>query len=80
MKSPIKVQCRFQRFYESKPPGTKPIRQCSEMLKEISSVKDLPRSGRPSVSEETAELNTWRELEYRLNNLRATLRAHDEIY
>ncbi|GFU42899.1 hypothetical protein TNCV_3140611 [Trichonephila clavipes] len=37
------------------------------MFKETDIVKDLPRSGRLSVSEAIVELNTWWELEYRLD-------------
>ncbi|GFV04070.1 hypothetical protein TNCV_916941 [Trichonephila clavipes] len=42
------------------------------MFEEIGSVKDLPRSGRANVNEAAIELNTWRDLEYCFDILRAT--------
>ncbi|GFW00601.1 hypothetical protein TNCV_2283471 [Trichonephila clavipes] len=42
----INVRCKFRRCNKSKPPGAKSLKRLYEMSKEISSVKDLPRSGR----------------------------------
>ncbi|GBL80575.1 hypothetical protein AVEN_225265-1 [Araneus ventricosus] len=54
-KSPINVQRTFRRCYGRNPPDTKSIKRWYEKFKERS-VTDLPRSGRPSVSEATVEL------------------------
>ncbi|GBM01363.1 hypothetical protein AVEN_135788-1 [Araneus ventricosus] len=55
-KSPINVQHAFQRCYGCNPPDTKSIKRWYEKFKETCSVTDIPRSGRPSVSEATVEL------------------------
>ncbi|GBM18385.1 hypothetical protein AVEN_72729-1 [Araneus ventricosus] len=54
-KSPINVQRAFRRCY-GRNPDTKSITRWYEKFKETGSVTDLPRSGRPSVSEATVEL------------------------
>ncbi|GBM09711.1 hypothetical protein AVEN_186415-1 [Araneus ventricosus] len=55
-KSPINVQRAFRRCYGRYPSGTKSIKRWFEKIKETGSVTDLPRSGRPSVSEATVGL------------------------
>ncbi|GBL74033.1 hypothetical protein AVEN_230946-1 [Araneus ventricosus] len=55
-KSPINAQRAFRRCYGRNLPDTKSIKRWYEKFKETGSVTDLPRSGRPSVSEETIEL------------------------
>ncbi|GBN28013.1 hypothetical protein AVEN_82000-1 [Araneus ventricosus] len=55
-KSSINVQRAFQHCYERNPPDTKSIKRRYEKFKETGSITDLPRSGRPSASEETVEL------------------------
>ncbi|GBN21663.1 hypothetical protein AVEN_87055-1, partial [Araneus ventricosus] len=55
-KSRINVQPAFRRCYGNNPPDAKSIKRWYEKFKETGSVTDLPRNGRPSVSEATVEL------------------------
>lgn len=54
-KSPISVQRTFRTSYGRSPPDVKSIKRWYEKFKETGSVEDLPRSGRPSVSEATVD-------------------------
>lgn len=55
-KSPITVQRNFRREYGRPPPDSKSIVAWYAKFKESGSVFDLPRTGRPSVSEEKVEV------------------------
>ena len=73
-KSPVAVQRKFRNEYRRDPPDVKSIKDWYKKFTETGSVQDRKRSGRPSVSD------AWREIEFRLDVLRATKGAHVEIY
>ena len=54
-KSPITVQRQFQQKYERDPPSKSCIMKWVKNFQESSNVMNLPRSGRPSVSEEIVD-------------------------
>ena len=54
-KSPVTVQRQFRRQYERDPPSKSCIMRWVKNFQETGSVKDLPRSGRPGVSQQTVE-------------------------
>ncbi|GBM41115.1 hypothetical protein AVEN_63306-1 [Araneus ventricosus] len=55
-KSTINIQRAFRHCYGRNPHDTKSIKRWHEKFNKIGSVTDLPRSGRPSVSQATVEL------------------------
>ncbi|GBL97514.1 hypothetical protein AVEN_110332-1 [Araneus ventricosus] len=75
-KSPINVQRAFRRCYGRNPPDTKSIKRWYEKFKETGSVTDLPRSGRPSVSEATVELVRQ---SFQRSSTKSTRRASREL-
>lgn len=54
-KSPVTVQRQFRRQYGRDPPSKSCIMRWVKNFQETGSVKDLPRSGRPGVSQQTVE-------------------------
>ena len=81
-KSPVAVQRKFRNEYRRDPPDVKRIKDWYKKFTETGSVEDRKRSGRPSVSDASVDAvrDAWREIEFRLDVLRATKGAHVEIY
>ncbi|GFY27309.1 hypothetical protein TNCV_2069291 [Trichonephila clavipes] len=53
IKSPIIVHCKFRFGYGSKSPGEKSIKRWYEMLNETDGFKNLPKSDKPTMSNES---------------------------
>jgi len=75
-KSPVTVQRKFRNEYGRPPPDGKNIKAWYSKFVETSSVGDLNRSGRPSVSDETVD--AVREA-FQTSPGKATLLASNEL-
>jgi hypothetical protein len=69
-KSVIKMQSRYRTKYGRDPLSDNAIRRCLKQFQETGSVLHRKGAGRRS---------TWREIQYRLNILRAMLGEHVEV-